>query len=196
MCRRLLCFGDSNTYGYNPRSYLGGRYPDTVRWTALLNKQGWDVLNQGQNGRTIPQRGWEVDEFFRAPLQEPDISAVMLGSNDLLENPGASAENHAGRMERFLRSALERSPRRKILLIAPPPMKLGAWVSDQKIVEESRRLGLQYKMVAEHLDIAFADAGEWNIDLAYDGVHFSEQGHMGFAQKMEELLSNLTESSL
>lgn len=135
-----------------------------------------------------------MDEFFRALLQEPDIAAVMLGSNDLLENPGASAENHAGRMERFLRSALERSPRRKILLIAPPPMKLGAWVSDQKIVEESRRLGLQYRMVAEHLDIAFADAGEWNIDLAYDGVHFSEHGHMGFAQKMKELLSNLTEN--
>ena len=22
----VICFGDSNTYGYDPRSYLGGRY--------------------------------------------------------------------------------------------------------------------------------------------------------------------------
>ncbi len=36
MGRRILCFGDSNTYGYDPRSYLGGRYPASVRWTALL----------------------------------------------------------------------------------------------------------------------------------------------------------------
>ena len=33
---RLLCFGDSNTYGYDPRSYLGGRYGETVRWPCLL----------------------------------------------------------------------------------------------------------------------------------------------------------------
>ena len=23
---KAICFGDSNTYGYNPRSRLGGRY--------------------------------------------------------------------------------------------------------------------------------------------------------------------------
>ena len=23
----LLCYGDSNTYGFDPRSYFGGRYP-------------------------------------------------------------------------------------------------------------------------------------------------------------------------
>ena len=40
MCRRLLCYGDSNTYGYDPRSYLGGRYPQSVRWTALLRDMG------------------------------------------------------------------------------------------------------------------------------------------------------------
>ena len=34
MRRRLLCYGDSNTYGYDPRSYLGGRYPDSIRWPA------------------------------------------------------------------------------------------------------------------------------------------------------------------
>ena len=31
---RLICFGDSNTYGYDPRSFFGGRYPG--RWTDLL----------------------------------------------------------------------------------------------------------------------------------------------------------------
>ena len=23
---KVICFGDSNTYGYDPRGYLGGRY--------------------------------------------------------------------------------------------------------------------------------------------------------------------------
>ena len=32
----MLCFGDSNTYGYDPRSYLGSRYPTEERWTGIL----------------------------------------------------------------------------------------------------------------------------------------------------------------
>jgi len=30
--RKLILFGDSNTYGYDPRGFLGGRYPEKVRW--------------------------------------------------------------------------------------------------------------------------------------------------------------------
>ena len=60
MCRRLLCYGDSNTYGYDPRSYLGGRYSESVRWTALLNTGDWKVINKGENGRSIPRQDQEI----------------------------------------------------------------------------------------------------------------------------------------
>ena len=49
--RRILCYGDSNPYGYDPSAYLGGRYPEDVRWTGLLKRAGWVVVNEGQNGR-------------------------------------------------------------------------------------------------------------------------------------------------
>ena len=29
---RLLCCGDSNTYGYDPRSFFGDRYPKESHW--------------------------------------------------------------------------------------------------------------------------------------------------------------------
>ena len=32
----ILCYGDSNTYGYNPVNGL--RYPKDVRWTGVLQK--------------------------------------------------------------------------------------------------------------------------------------------------------------
>jgi len=60
---RILCFGDSNTYSYDPRSYLGGRYPASVRWTALLQAAGWTVVNEGENGRCIPQMEIEVPPY-------------------------------------------------------------------------------------------------------------------------------------
>ncbi len=61
MGHRIVCYGDSNTYGYDPRSYLGGRYPETVRWTALLSADGWTVINEGENGRSIPRLEREIE---------------------------------------------------------------------------------------------------------------------------------------
>ncbi len=50
-----MCFRDSNTYGYDPRSYLGGRYPKSVRWTGRLEADDWEVFNLGENGHPIPR---------------------------------------------------------------------------------------------------------------------------------------------
>ena len=51
---RVCCFGDSNTYGYDPRSFLGGRYAAENRWADILqSKTGWEIINQGMNGREI-----------------------------------------------------------------------------------------------------------------------------------------------
>ncbi len=53
--------GDSNTYGYDLRSCLGGRYPETVHWTVLLSADGWTVINEGENGRSIPRLDREIE---------------------------------------------------------------------------------------------------------------------------------------
>ena len=48
---RVLCLGDSNTYGFDPRAYFGGRYPEKDRWVNILaQKTGWQVQNAGENG--------------------------------------------------------------------------------------------------------------------------------------------------
>ena len=175
----VICFGDSNTYGYDPRSYFGGRYPADSRWVDLLaQKTGWTVCNQGENGREIPQQSVS----FPA---ETDLLAVLLGSNDLLQ--GCGPEQTAERMARFLCGVeLERS---KILLIAPPPMSLGAWVPDQKLADASAALSGLYRTLAEQLGVRFADAGAWRVSLAYDGVHFTEDGHRAFAAGLLQALS-------
>jgi lysophospholipase L1-like esterase len=75
-----------------------------------------------------------------------------------------------------------------ILLIGPPPMVRGAWVPDDGLVEESWNLVRQYEALAERRGIRFADAGEWDIALAYDGVHFTEEGHARFAEGLASCL--------
>ena len=37
MAKQIVCIGDSNTWGYDPRGFGGGRYPAAVRWTACPN---------------------------------------------------------------------------------------------------------------------------------------------------------------
>lgn len=193
MGHRILCFGDSNTYGYDPRTYLGGLYPASVRWTALLKTAGWEITNRGENGRCIPRRCQEVMALSQTVQRtDAEIVVIMLGSNDLLQQPTPSAEICAERMEQLLTALLEEIPPScKVLLVAPPPMKLGAWVDDLRTQEESRRLAGCYKALAQRLGTYFAGAGLWNIELAFDGVHFSEMGHQAFAEGMQETLKQI-----
>ena len=173
---KVVCFGDSNTYGYDPRSWLGGRYPADSRWVDLLAaRTSWDVVNLGENGRCIPLR----------PVTLPadaELVIVMLGTNDLLQ--GCTAEKATDRMKRFLQS-LPLAPEH-ILLIAPPPMAPGEWVTEPSLMESSRLLAGYYRELAGQLGIQFADAGNWHVTLAYDGVHFTGQGHRAFAENLAQ----------
>ena len=33
---KIIFYGDSNTYGYDPRGFFGMRYPKEVRWTGIV----------------------------------------------------------------------------------------------------------------------------------------------------------------
>ena len=176
---KILCFGDSNTYGYDPRSFFGSRYPARYRWVDLLaEKLNCEAINAGENGREIPrQKDWVQNEF--------DLIVVMLGTNDLLQ--GNSAIAVAKRMETFL--ATMDSDISRILLVGPPPLRRGEWVPSQELIDASFALNSEYKALSNRLGVAFADAGEWNIPLTFDGVHFTEIGHMAFAEGLANYLN-------
>ena len=176
---RILCFGDSNTYGYDPRGFFSDRYGAEDRWVDLLAKQtGHEIINAGANGREIPRNPYALRLLTEhAPV---DVFLVMLGTNDLLQ--GASAKEAADRMKAFLYPLLPHC--QQILLICPPPMKRGAWVPTDELVAESIRLAEEYKLLTEKLNIPFIDTRHWNIDLTFDGVHFTESGHHIFAEKL------------
>ena len=125
---KVICYGDSNTYGFDPRGWLGGRYGADDRWVDILARRtGWEILNGGLNGRETPPQ----TPAFPA---DTDLLMVMLGTNDLLQ--GRTPSETAQRMLRFLAG----------------------------------------------LGVRFADAGAWGVGLAYNGVHFTEQGHRAFAE--------------
>ena len=180
---RILCFGDSNTYGYDPRGFFGDRYGDMDRWVDLFAKQtGHEFINAGANGREIPRNPYALRLLEEhAPV---DTFLVMLGTNDLLQ--GASAKEAADRMEAFLNQLLPHC--KQVLLICPPPMKRGDWVPMDELVSESTHLAEEYMLLAEKLNIPFGDTHHWNIELTFDGVHFTETGHHTFAENLRKEL--------
>lgn len=171
---KVICYGDSNTYGYDPSSLWGEAYPEGSCWTDILRKaSGWDIQNEGMNGREIP------NDSVVFPI-DTDWVIIMLGTNDLLQF--WTSEDAAAKMKCFLLSLA--IPPEKILLIAPPTMQLGEWVQDQELIDDSVRLAEEYRKLSAELNIRFMDAGKWDIPLAYDGVHLTLDGHRIFAERL------------
>ena len=187
---RVMCLGDSNTYGFDPRSYIGDRYPPEVRWVDRLAKEtGWEVINEGENGRSIPRWSFELEMLQRTTIDDTiDMLIIMLGGNDLLQ--GADAALTAKRMEAFL-SWLP-IPLDKVLLVAPPPMQPGAWIFEEQLIKESLQLAKEYHFLAERKGIRLADASQWGVTMTFDGAHFTENGHKSFANGiLKSLMENI-----
>ena len=185
--KRILCIGDSNTFAHDPRSYGGDRYPREVRWTGRLERPDREVLNAGRNGACIPkpEEYGDVEALLRRSMPL-DTVIVMLGTNDLLR--GASVKDAAQRMEGLLAFIKPRLQGAELLLVCPPPMERGAWVPTDELAERSRGLSAAYRAAAEKAGAAFADAGEWGVELIFDGVHFSPEGHAAFAEGLMKKL--------
>lgn len=187
--KRILCLGNSNTYGYDPRGVFGGRYPREVRWTGRLAAEGWEVFNRGMNGGMVPTGGQASALLDLADSLRPlDVVTLMFGTNEVLQ--GGSAADAGTRMEQFVRALAGRMGEgTRILLIAPPPVTFGDWVQGESVIRESAALSGEYRRAAAAPGARFADAGTWGVSLEYDGVHFTAEGHKAFYEGLRRALA-------
>jgi lysophospholipase L1-like esterase len=190
----VLCYGDSNTYGFMPGS--GERYPSHLRWTGVMQKAlggSFHVIEEGLNGRTTmwddPVEGaWRNGSTYllpcllsHAPL---DIVLLFLGVNDLKKRfdlPAEDIARSAGSLVELIRQsgAGRAGAVPAVLLIAPPPLgKLSGYAEMlEGGPEKSLQLGARYAEIARRMGCAFLDAGSVIRSSDIDGVHFEEKGH-------------------
>ena len=71
---KILCFGDSNTYGYCAK---GGRIEEN--YPRLRESEYCTTINEGVCGRTTHC----LQSFIKAIQQPHDLTILMLGTNDL-----------------------------------------------------------------------------------------------------------------
>ncbi len=50
-----------------------------------------------------------------------------------------------------------------------------------------------FKKICRDRSVLFFDAAEWQLPLAYDGIHLSEEGHQVFAKRyLESFLASVS----
>ena len=205
----ILCFGDSNTYGYDQATRR--RLPTDVRWPGILRCElgpDFEILEEGLNGRTT---AWD-DPFAEgrngkthllpclhshAPV---DLVVLMLGSNDLKAIFRVSAPevaSGAAALVTIVQSSGAGTDGRppQVLLVVPPPVDPGRGHSELwgfgQAASESRRLPQLYSAVAEEANCALLDSGTIVSTSLLDGVHLDPSGHAQLWRAMAEQVRQL-----
>ena len=205
----ILCYGDSNTWGYDPHS--GSRFPREVRWTGVLQQllgTEYLVVEEGLCARTIAfstSAEPELDGLSylpaclksHAPL---DWVVLMLGGNDLQLKYNATPLEIARGMERMVQWILTPyhqglGPVPKILLVSPPPVGAGInrfflreLFGGETVIERSKSLARRLRGVAQTYGCLHLDAGGLVQASDADGLHLEAAGHRLLAQAICDLL--------
>jgi len=203
--KTILCYGDSNTWGYNPDG--SGRFDHKTRWPMVLKRilnagrdsedPAWWVVEEGLNGRTScredPVEGDRNGLRQLVPILEShkplDVVAVMLGTNDLKTRFNPTAYDIAIGVRRVVKAVMksETGPEGgapTVLVICPPPTAESPRFTH--IFGDSIPLSWQlpplYKQIALECGAFFLDAGRYIETGPQDGIHLDAQAHRRLAE--------------
>ena len=197
--KTILCYGDSNTWGYNPATQE--RYARHERWTGALREElgaGYHVVEEGLNGRTTvwddPLEGYRNGKEYLLPClrsHKPlDLVIIMLGTNDLkarFSAPACDVAAGAGVLVDIVAKS-ETGPGAgapAVLLVAPPPFaRLSEFAEEfEGGLQKSRLFSRHFRLVSEERGCALLDAGEVVVSSELDGIHLdlAEQRKLGLA---------------
>lgn len=204
--KQILCFGDSNTWGYNPETKE--RYPWGIRWTSRLqdklSKSNVNIIEQGLCGRTTvfedisrPNRnGANTLNTIFDESDDIDYVILMLGTNDCKTYYGNSENEIASGINQCLDLILEHVSPEKVLLISPIQLGEEVWKAEydpefnQNSVLVSKRLKVSYERIAKKRNVHFLAASEYANPSDADQEHLDVIGHSKLADAIYESVNS------
>lgn len=193
---KILCFGDSNTYGFNPAD--GSRYPKNIRWSGVLQEllgENSVVIEAGCNNRTafcdnpfgIELTGYKILPKYMK--ENFDVVILSLGVNDLQSQYDVSEIDFKNGMSRLVK--LTKQSCDKVILIAPANLSENLFKSpvfstmfDAKSIEKSNNFIKIYREIANENDCVFVDLNEITEVSEFDGLHHTPTQHRIIAEKI------------
>ncbi|NLZ54598.1 MAG: SGNH/GDSL hydrolase family protein [Thermoanaerobacteraceae bacterium] len=213
--KTILCYGDSNTWGYNPDG--SGRYPKHIRWTGVLQKElgtSFDVISEGLNGRTTvwddPVRAlsgeYRNGKKYLLPClhtHKPiDLVILFLGSNDLKPRYNVTSMEIAQSVEILVNliKKSETGPNMsppEILVIIPPPILIPEDVKHmdymipeyEKAVEKSKQFPQAFMTVLNGQCHLF-DSSKYIKTSEIDGMHLDPESHAILGKEVAKYILN------
>lgn len=181
--KTIVCFGDSNTWGFVPGSD-GQRFPRNIRWpTRLATALGdtAEVIAEGLSGRmaTIEHPASEGRNglpYLLPCLQSHapvDLLVIYLGTNDADFLAPEMVARSIGRLLRVARNS-EAGPDwgpPRVLVVCPPPFG-------------DHRLGPSFKEVCAFFDCELLDLEGVAAYSPLDGIHLDEVGPIALADAL------------
>lgn len=211
MMTKYLIIGDSNTWGFDAKRFVETsqvcRLDQT--WAHLFSARLGEndrVDVSAQNGRTIntddtdwPSRNFsrvkEVVLEERAPI---DIIIIALGTNDFKKK----YENSPARVVRDFSDLLDyfqgdnqfagQLSKPEIVVIAPCIIRHERAYDNEFMgaIEKIAAFIASLKELASIKGVGFWDANELGLELADDGIHFTDSDHGKFAEKLFEFFQH------
>lgn len=206
MSRTVVCYGDSNTWGYTPGS--GVRFDEKTRWTGRLQMllgEEYRVAEFGMNARTT-----SFDDPFRDYLngrhglvhcmvaaKPVDLLIISLGTNDLKYG---TVYRSAKGLDALLDVAVHAntympgsSPvyrdEPRILVISPIALhekidrKFPGHEMNGKL-DDSRKFAAVYRDVCQKWQVHFLDAAQTASASEIDCVHMDAVSHAVLAEEI------------
>ena len=216
MQKTILCYGDSNTWGYIPQpfstqNFILSRYPRDKRWSGRLQAHlgnSYYVIEEGLNSRTTnldyhikPDRNGKrylaPCLYTHAPI---DLVIMALGGNDLKALFGREAEDIArglGELIDVVKNSTYGPDMRippDILIIPPPiPLPIIEELYDENgcaifkgAIEKAKKLIDLYALLATEKKCFYLEGGSDILPSGIDGMHFDCNAHAKMADKIAE----------
>lgn len=214
--KRILCFGDSNTWGVIPRWHdtdiPSERYDEQTRWPQVMARclgEDYQIIEEGLGGRTtiydLPGEPGKNGAVYLLPCLQShrplDLVIIMLGTNDLrLDKPlkemdiGNGIQNLIRIVQSQTRCGRKLEPA-KLLIIAP----IEVWPSDphgrvsvyprffgERATYLSKLFPSIYKTLADEYGCYFLNAALYAVPSAGDGIHMLPEGHIALGKAVSE----------
>ena len=197
---RILCYGDSNTWGYiSGTDHL--RYGENERWTKILSRKlgdNFEIIEEGLNSRTLisndPRPGKEGKNGYQYLIpcldtHDPiDLVIIMLGTNELKKSYNRSIEEIGEIFEKyFVKTILNKKSQiedkyPKLLIIAPPVADDDGNGKYEGALEKSLRFNEIYSKIARSNGCYFIDNEQLNTGP--DKIHLTKDSHEILTNKL------------
>lgn len=198
--KRVLCFGDSYTWGYNPDNNF--RFAVDKRWPGVLQNQlglDWEVIEEGLNSRTIisndtrpGKEGRVAKDVYQKCLESHsplDFVVLFMGTNELKDQFNMDAQRIGDALEQeLIEPAIKLNI--KIVLVCPPPLDLkNEYVLERysNAGDKMRELPSAYQKLAQKFNCIFLNAGEVTT-VGSDGVHLDEENNAKLGIKIAQVI--------